>query len=71
MQSVNIDDTPFNGRSRSVTSWDGPRRWPECRSCGSSLAGRFEGSRTSGARVTLTWRCRCGRRRQIRQEVGA
>jgi hypothetical protein len=40
-----LEATPFTGQSRSFTIQRGPRRYPECRSCGSSLHGRRESSR--------------------------
>ena len=74
MRSVNLHDSPFDGRTSSPP-WGGPRYATECTRCGSSLAGRREAVRrgtTKGIRyVVETFRCRCGRGRQIKREVAA
>jgi anaerobic ribonucleoside-triphosphate reductase len=69
MRRIDLTDTPFNGTSRSVSLWDGARRWPECKQCGSSLAGRLERTSSTSARVVEIFRRRCGRGRHVRREV--
>jgi hypothetical protein len=69
---VDMQDTPFSGVSRSYTTLSGTAGWPECRSCGSSLAGRLE--RVLNATATRdhaveVFRCRCGRGRHVRRPV--
>jgi hypothetical protein len=73
MQSVNMNDTPFEGRT-SAPPWEGPRPTLECKRCGSSLAGQREAVEKITTRgvcfVREVFRCRCGRGRWIeRQEV--
>ena len=73
MSSISLDDTAYLGTtSRPASGLSIPNT---CTGCGSSLAGRKQRSRwaTIGkARcVVHTWTCGCGKRRTIRQEVGA
>jgi hypothetical protein len=71
MRRIDLDSTPYYGSTRSVTRCEA-RRWPECRRCGSSLAGRLEQVRTSTATVgqaVEVFRCRCGRGRHVKREV--
>ena len=41
MAGINLNDTPFEGRTSAVP-WEGPRPTLECTRCGSTLAGRRE-----------------------------
>jgi hypothetical protein len=70
-----LQATPFTGQSRSYTIQRGPRRYPECRSCGSSLHGRREATRFAtvyGVRYLVEqFRCRCGTGRRVRRAVSA
>ena len=71
---IDMQDTPFNGRTSSVP-WSAAPPPLDCTRCGSSLAGRREAIRqetTKGIRfVTETFRCRCGRGRHVKREVAA
>lgn len=69
---TNVDDTPFEGISRSVTIINGKRPWPTCRHCGSVLTGsRHEKTttrRAAGMRHVIdVFRCGCGRGREVRR----
>ena len=70
-----LEATPFRGTSRSFTTQPGPRRYAECRRCGSSLHGRLEGRSSAtikGVRCLVEqFRCRCGTRRNVRRELTA
>jgi hypothetical protein len=65
MRTVDLNSTEFFGNtSRPGTSLSIDN---SCQRCGSSLAGRFEGTRTIAGHTMLVWRCRCGRARQLRR----
>jgi hypothetical protein len=68
---IDLNDTPFRGVNRSYSQLIGHQAYAECRSCGSSLAGRREAVRWSvraGVRYAVeVYRCRCGRGRQVRR----
>jgi hypothetical protein len=70
-----LEATPFSGQSRSYTIQRSKRRYPECRSCGSSLHGRRESTRLAtadGVRYLVElFRCRCGTGRRVRRAVSA
>jgi hypothetical protein len=75
MPSINLDDSPFEGRT-SANPWEGPRPTLDCKRCGSSLAGRREAVEKVTTRgivlVREVFPCRCGRGRWVeRQEVAA
>jgi hypothetical protein len=75
MPSIQLDDSPFEGRT-SANPWEVPRPTLECKRCGSSLAGRREAVQKVTTRgvvlVRETFRCACGRGRWIdRQEAAA
>jgi hypothetical protein len=57
--------------SRSVTDLRTAGRWPRCRACRSSLAGRHESTAPRLIRgMTYTvevFRCGCGRGREVRR----
>jgi hypothetical protein len=68
MRSVDLDQGAFYGK----VSWPAvaPERIrPECLACGSSLAGRLEGTRTWGGKLVRVYLCGCKRRRRL--EVAA
>jgi hypothetical protein len=68
MARIALDSTPFHGRtSRPVVPI--VRERLECRACGSSLAGRFEGTRTWGGQLVRIYLCGCKTRRRV--EVAA
>ena len=73
MPSLNTKDSPYSGVSRSFVSLSTRPRWPDCRRCGSSLAGRKKNVfwRTiSGTDYEVTtFRCRCGCGRQVRRPI--
>ena len=68
-----MEATPFTGQSRGYTIQRNKRRHPECRSCGSSLHGRREGTRFAtidGVRYLVElFRCRCGTGRRVSRAV--
>ena len=68
-----LEATQFSGQSRSYTSQRGPRRHPECRSCGSSLHGRLEKrgfATVKGIGYAIEmFRCRCGTGRIVRRTL--
>ena len=73
MRRIDLQDTPFEGRT-SALPWQGPRSTLECKRCGSSLAGRREAVAKVTTRgvvlVRETFRYACGRGRRVeRQEV--
>lgn len=74
MAGIAWQHSPFEGRT-SRPPWRSPHDTLDCRGCGSSLVGRREAVRhqtTRGIRyVVETFRCRCGRGRQIKREVAA
>ena len=74
MPSVALNDTPFEGRSRSFTNADRRER-VTCNGCGSILDARFEGRRSltvlGVAYEVDVYRCGRGRGRQIRREAAA
>jgi hypothetical protein len=71
---INLDDSPFGGRTSAVP-WEGPRPSLECKRCGSSLVGRREAVKRQTTRgiqlVVETFRCRCGRGRRIQRQGAA
>ena len=74
MSRIALNDTPFEGVSRSVTYLHTPRRRVSCLHCGSALtANRYEGRRWSTvlgvAYEVDLYRCGCGRGRQVRRET--
>ena len=72
MQSVDLKDSPFYGRT-STPAVEVERTRPECLRCGSALAGRRQAVRWSTvAGVTIridVYRCRCGRGRHLRRPL--
>jgi hypothetical protein len=73
MATISLDDTPFRGVSRSFTRMQSARTTISCVRCSSSLANRRETTRwsTIGAvrfEVDI-YRCRCGKRREIRRSA--
>jgi len=73
MTSISLDDTAYLGTPSKPAS--GLAIPTTCTGCGSSLAGLKQRSRWAKigkARYLVhTWTCGCGKRRTIRQEVGA
>jgi hypothetical protein len=57
-------DSPFYGRT-SRPAAPSTREQLECRACGSSLAGRLEGTRTWGGKLVRVYLCGCKRRRRL------
>ena len=72
MPTIDLHDTAYEGRT-SGQPWSGPRPPLECTRCGSSLTGRRVGvprHSTRGIReVVETFKCGCGRRRNIRRKA--
>jgi hypothetical protein len=73
MRSVAMQDMPFNGRTSRPFVPATPTSSGFCLRCGSSLAKRRVGARTTvtgGAKfVVEAFRCRCGAGRRIRREL--
>jgi hypothetical protein len=70
---IDLHDTPFEGVSRSTSTLQTACRWPHCKRCGSSLAGRHESTaprRIRGAPYVVdVFRCSCGRGREVRRPM--
>ena len=64
MTVVDLNDTPFLGRTVSLSRLAPHKYSLDCRKCGSSLRGRFLGVIGSN----MTWRCRCGAARRVKVE---
>jgi hypothetical protein len=69
MRSLDLDDTPFNGRTSRPAGSTG--MGPSCTRCGSALGGRLARTVRRPGVVIRTWVCGCGRRRVLRREVSA
>ena len=65
MRSVNLTDARFSGRVSRPPGAGAARVRPECSACGSSLAGRLEGTRTWGGKRVRVYLCRCTHRRRV------
>ena len=64
MFSVDLDQAGFYG-STSRPTVPVTRERLECRSCGSQLAGRLEGTRTWGGKLVRVYVCGCQHRRRV------
>jgi hypothetical protein len=74
MRRIDLNDTPFDGVSRSVAHYRSPRSRVACRHCGSTLTGsrleRRRWSTVAGVTYELdVYRCGCGAGRHVRREV--
>ena len=72
MPRIDLNDTPYEGPSRSFTVLEGGKSWPTCRHCGSTIyPERFESSgvRTIGGSTLSVdvYRCGCGRGHEVRR----
>jgi hypothetical protein len=70
MRTINLDDSPFEGRTSTppTNREAGPR---ECRHCGSQLGGRYVGVRFIGGAAKRVWACPCGHERWLDVEAAA
>ena len=76
MPRIDLNDTPYAGRSRSFTVLPTGSNWPKCKRCGSTLhPSRFESSGErpiAGSRLTIDrYLCRCGKGHEVRRPLEA
>ena len=72
MPTIRLDDSPFEGRTKSFTVLPGGGSWPTCKACGSTLYPSLRESskpRTvGGSRLNVEkYRCRCGKGQEVRR----